>query len=68
MCAMAWLDSEPAEGEQEDNGEAGEEWEKVRGTLGYWAARLAPLLGSGVAFVACNRVGREGGKCSLALL
>lgn len=60
VCAMAWLDSDPGKEEEEEEG--GEEWEKVRGTLGYWAARLEPLLGSGVGFVSCNRVGREGGE------
>lgn len=64
VCSMAWLDSEPPangvdESEQE---EEGEEWDKVRNTLSYWAMRCGPLMGSGAAFVGCNRAGREGGE------
>lgn len=60
ICAMAWLDSDPARDGMRDDDDS---WSAARSTLGYWAARLDPLVGSGVAFVACNRVGREEGEC-----
>lgn len=67
VCSMAWLDSEPPTVEEENEvGKAGksemDEWMDVRKTLSYWSLRCDPLWGSGVGFVACNRVGREGGE------
>ncbi|GAA5891333.1 hypothetical protein JCM5296_006902 [Sporobolomyces johnsonii] len=60
-CSMSWLDSEPPRGAHEEEDEGGRtEWDKVHRTLGYWVMRMEPLMESGVAFVGCNRVGREG--------
>ncbi|GAA5960396.1 hypothetical protein JCM21900_003539 [Sporobolomyces salmonicolor] len=61
-CSMSWLDSEPprATAEEGEEEEGRTEWEKVHRTLGYWVMRMEPLMESGVAFVGCNRVGREG--------
>ncbi|GAA6050195.1 hypothetical protein JCM3770_000448 [Rhodotorula araucariae] len=59
VVAMSWLDAEPpAEGDE--GKEVRDEWVLVRDTLSYWVMRCAPLLGSGAALVAANRVGREG--------
>ncbi|CEQ40374.1 SPOSA6832_02001, partial [Sporobolomyces salmonicolor] len=61
-CSMSWLDSEPprATAEEGEEEEGRTEWEKVHRTLGYWVMRMEPLMESRVAFVGCNRVGREG--------
>jgi len=57
VCSMAWLVSEG-----EPPRRSNDKWEQVQSVLGYWAARLGPLLGTGAGFVATNRVGTEGGK------
>ncbi|GAA6002469.1 hypothetical protein JCM10207_001137 [Rhodosporidiobolus poonsookiae] len=59
LALMAWLDSEPPVEGEETDGE-GEGWDAVRRTLGYWAMRTGPLLGSRAALVCANRNGREG--------
>ncbi|BGP39909.1 hypothetical protein JCM10450v2_003885 [Rhodotorula kratochvilovae] len=59
VVAMSWLDSEPPLAGEND-GEERDDWVEVRDTLSYWVMRCAPLLGSGAALVAANRVGREG--------
>ncbi|GAA6027350.1 hypothetical protein JCM8097_002617 [Rhodosporidiobolus ruineniae] len=60
VCSMAWLDSEPPATEDEEEKEGGGGWEEVSSTLGYWALRVDPLLGSGAALVCANRTGRDG--------
>lgn len=68
VCCMACLDSGDEEEEgREVGGRERTEWERVRGTLGYWAARVSPLIGSGATFVACNRVGVEGGEWIMSM-
>lgn len=34
-------------------------WQQVSSTITYFLIRLAPLLGKGTAFIACNRIGSE---------
>ncbi|KPV75447.1 uncharacterized protein RHOBADRAFT_53422 [Rhodotorula graminis WP1] len=61
VVAMSWLDSEPPiEDEHEGAEETGDEWDDVRDVISYWVVRCMPMLGSGAALVAANRVGREG--------
>ncbi|GAA5835639.1 hypothetical protein JCM11251_002984 [Rhodosporidiobolus azoricus] len=60
VASMSWLDSEPPNADQEEEEKDGNEWEKVKPTLGYWTLRLDPLLGSNAALVCANRIGREG--------
>lgn len=59
VCPMSWL---VAEGELDDSTK--ERWEEVQGVMSYWAARMGPLLETGVGFVGANRVGSEGGELS----
>lgn len=71
VCCMAWLDAEPPtlQTEEElrmsDAATPVKTFSEVRSTIGYWAARCAPLIGTGTLFVACNRIGREGGEALL---
>lgn len=69
ICSMAWLDSDPGPTKplESQRGTETEEWNCVRRLVGYWAARMEPLLGSGTVFLACNRVGNEGGELILSL-
>ncbi|GAA5901517.1 hypothetical protein JCM6882_006302 [Rhodosporidiobolus microsporus] len=63
VASMAWLDSEPPNPDDKTVGmeeEDGNDWERVKRTLGYWVMRVDPLLDSGAALVCANRVGREG--------
>lgn len=64
IASMAWLDSDPEleDGEASSSSTRAEEWEDVKDTLGYWAMRCKPLVGSGCLFVACNRIGEEKGR------
>lgn len=44
-------------------------WEEVRGLVSYWVYRMSTNLegeGTGMAFVVCNRIGREGGESTLS--
>lgn len=69
VVAMSWLDSsEPIEEEQEAAEAEKDEWEDVRDVISYWVVRCMPLLGSGAALIAANRVGREGGASSSSFL
>lgn len=64
VVAMSWLDSEPpleGQGGAKEAEGGKDEWEEVRDVISYWVVRSMPLLGSGAALVAANRVGREGG-------
>lgn len=58
ICSMNWLDSET---EAVGTFDTRDSWSTVQDTLGYWATRLSPLIGSEAVFVACNRVGTERG-------
>ncbi|GAA5846010.1 hypothetical protein JCM9279_004754 [Rhodotorula babjevae] len=61
VVAMSWLDGEAlAEEEEERVDEDSDKWDDVRDVISYWVARCMPLLGSGAALVAANRVEREG--------
>lgn len=51
---MNWLVSE-----NEELSATASSWQKVSQTISYFVLRLNPLLGSGCAFVACNRIGTE---------
>lgn len=65
IASMAWLDSDQTDLEDEETtgrSTRAEEWEDVKDTLGYWAMRCKPLIGSGCLFVACNRIGEEKGR------
>ncbi|SCV74034.1 BQ2448_6466 [Microbotryum intermedium] len=60
ICAMNWLDSDQEPLDSDDMPiNTTDEWSRVSNTLRYFALRLTPLLGRGVAFAGCNRVGQE---------
>ncbi|SCZ99266.1 BZ3500_MvSof-1268-A1-R1_Chr3-1g05914 [Microbotryum saponariae] len=62
ICAMNSLDSNQESLDSEgvlDQATDESEWPRVSDALRYFAVRLTPLLGRGVAFAACNRVGQE---------
>lgn len=59
VCSMAWLVGEGDEAALVDVPESERGWAESARTMNYWAMRVGPLLETGVAFVACNRVGTE---------
>ncbi|GAA5885107.1 hypothetical protein JCM16303_006405 [Sporobolomyces ruberrimus] len=70
VASNAWLDSDVVK--PSDDGEEAEQvregikveegsWDEVRGLIGYWVYRMSTNLEDpGVAFIVCNRVGKEG--------
>lgn len=72
VASNAWLDSDVVK--PSDDGEEAEQvregikveegsWDEVRGLIGYWVYRMSTNLEDpGVAFIVCNRVGKEGGE------
>jgi protein N-terminal amidase len=69
IAIMAWLDSSSKDSDgEEDANEPGSDWRDAQEYIGYWVHRLTPLLtksgapgSKDVIFIACNRVGTEGG-------
>jgi len=64
ICIMAWLRSPSSEPDPEEEGKQTEQmkWRECSSTISYWAARCEPMWKRECFFVACNRIGTEGGK------
>lgn len=57
----SWLVSEAEVLSEQDEAPPRSDWSEVARTISYFAMRLEPLVGTNTAFIACNRVGSEGG-------